>query len=99
MVRAELDQPRQRRQRDLLGEMLLDVLRQLVLLPAGQPAAQLVRRQRAAVVHARKLMRERDAERLDVSALRPARIELRLELDDGRPEIGVEEEQARPKRE
>jgi hypothetical protein len=37
MVWAELDQPGQERQRDSVGKMLLDILRQLLSLPPGEP--------------------------------------------------------------
>jgi hypothetical protein len=37
MVWAELDQPGQERQRDFVGKMLLDILRQLLSLPPGEP--------------------------------------------------------------
>ena len=77
MVWAELDQPGQERQRDFVGKMLLDILRQLLSpSPGGSPM--LVRFKRgAALVQPHQLVRQRDAE----------------QLQDGCPDIGIEKEQ------
>ena len=69
MVWAELDQPGQERQRDFVGKMLLDILRQLLSLPPGE-LPMLVRFKRgAALVQPHQLVRQRDAEHFDIGAL------------------------------
>src|SRR5215469_8157634 len=75
--------------------MRVDVLGQFLLLPGGQPSAQLRVGDRTAVIHANELVRQGDAERVHIDALGSAwMLELRLELQRGRPNVAVEEEQS-----
>src|SRR5215469_15744063 len=77
--------------------MRVDVLGQFLLLPGGQPSAQLRVGDRTAVIHANELVRQGDAERVHIDALGSAwMLELRLELQRGRPNVAVEEEQSGP---
>jgi hypothetical protein len=91
MVWAELDQPGQEQQRDFVGKMLLDILRQLLSLPPGEPPMLVRFKRGAALVQPHQLVRQRDAEHFDIGALGLARmLQLRLELQDGCPDIGIE---------
>src|SRR5262249_49936527 len=73
----------------------VDISGQLLLLPGGQPSAQLRVGGRTAVIDAHELVRQGDAERVHIDALRSAwMLELRLELQRGRPNVAVEEEQS-----
>src|SRR5262249_40831174 len=66
MVGAELCQLSQRQKRNLVGEVLFDILRQLLLLPVREPSARVRRERRGILVHARELMRQDDAQRFDI---------------------------------
>jgi hypothetical protein len=69
MVWAELDQPGQERQRDSIGKMLLDILRQLLSLPPGEPPMLVRFKRGATLVQPHQLVRQRDAEHFDIGAL------------------------------
>jgi len=98
MVRAQVYQLGQGRQGDVLGEVFVDVLRQLLLLPLRKPTANARHGRQAALVHAHELASQSDAERFGIGGLPLIRTpHLRPELDSGIPEIAVEEEQARAK--
>src|SRR5262249_36956694 len=69
MERAELRQFGQRRQRDVLGKMLIDVLHQLLLLPVGEPTVKARYKRRDTLVHTHELVCQCDTERFDIGAL------------------------------
>jgi hypothetical protein len=73
--------------------MLLDILRQLLSLPPGEPPCWSPSSADAALVQPHQLVRQRDAEHFDIGALGLAMLQLRLELQDGCPDIGIEKEQ------
>src|SRR5262249_56201743 len=80
--------------RDLIGKMLFDILRELVLLAAGEPSARVRRERWDILVHARELMRQRDAECFDIGLLGSTRIlQLRLQLQRSFPDSKIEKEQ------
>ena len=86
----------QRGQRNVVREVLLDVLRNLLLLPAGEPASNVLPFGSGAVVETQQLVHHHDAERLGILALIDTRIlGLRLELGGCLPQVLVEEEQTR----
>src|SRR5262249_18667900 len=94
MVRTQVYQLGERRQRDFFGKTLVDILGQLLLLPLGKAAANRRCGRQNALVHAHELVRECDAERFDIGILASIRMRyLRLEFGDGVPEIAVEKEQ------
>src|SRR5262249_39615522 len=69
MERAELRQLGQRGQGDVLGEVFVDVLHQLLLLPVGEPTANARYKRRDTLVHAHELVCQCDSERLDIGTL------------------------------
>src|SRR5215813_11459580 len=77
--------------------MLFDILRQLLLLPPGEPSARVRYRRWAAFVHPRELVRQRNAERFHIGASGSTWIlQLRLELEGGCPNVRIEKEQSWP---
>src|SRR5262249_5183219 len=78
--------------------MLIDVLRQLLPLPAGEPTVKAQYKRRDTLVHAHELVCQCDTERLDIGALVLSWIlHLRLELECSLPDIAIKKEEPRPK--
>src|SRR5262245_56995227 len=69
---AQPHQLSQRRQRYFIGKMLFDKLRQLFLMPSGEPSAHARRRRCPTVVHLRELVRQGNTERFHIGPLRSA---------------------------
>ncbi len=97
MIGAQAHDLGQCRERGLVLEVLVDVAGDLLLLPAGEAAADdglLV--DRAAAVEAQELVHQHDAQRLGVLPMRgTGPLRLRLELAGSLPQIAVEEVQLR----
>src|SRR4029077_1677823 len=96
MILTEPRQLGQRGERDIFGDMLLDVGGHPLLLP-GRKAATTDRLVEFRVtVDANELMRQRDAERFGVLPMHLVCVlDHRLELESGLPEITIVKEQAR----
>ena len=94
MVGAELRQLSQRQERDFIGKMLFDILRQLLLLPEREPSARVRRERGGILVHARELVRQGDTQRFDIGLLGSTRTrQLRLQLQRCFPDVRIKEEQ------
>src|ERR1700687_1299052 len=96
MVRAQLRERSEGRERDVVGDMLLDIGGQPLLLP-GCKAATIDRLAAcSATVDVNEFVRQHDAERFGVLPEHRSRVlDLRLELKSGVPEIAIVKEQAR----
>src|SRR6267378_128864 len=96
MVRAQPRQFGEGGERDVVGDMLLDIGGHPLLLPGRKAATTDRLAERSATVDANELVRQRDAERFGVLPVHRARVlDLRLELESGLPEIAIVKEQAR----
>src|SRR5882724_2571447 len=96
MVGTELRQLGEGRERDVVGDTLLDIRRHLVLLPGRKAATTDWPADCAVTIEANELMRQHDAEGFGVLRLHRARIlDQRLQLESGLPEISIVKEQAR----
>src|SRR5712671_5886993 len=83
-------------ERDVAGDMLLDIGGHPILLP-GRKAATIDRLAAcSATVDANELVRQHDAERFGVLPLPRARVlDQRIELEGGLPEVAIVKEQTR----
>src|SRR5207247_4837477 len=82
------------RQRDVFQEVLLDVLRHFLLLPAGKAAANWLLYGGSTAVETQELVYQDDAECLRILLFPRARIDgLRFELKRGFPQVVIEEEE------
>src|ERR1700757_1438364 len=94
-----LTQPRQlgqRRERNIVGDMLLDIGGHPLLLPARKAATTDRLLGIRVTVDSNELMRQHDAERFGVLPMHRVRVlDHRLELESGLPEVAIVEEQAR----
>src|SRR5882762_5715773 len=96
MVRAQPRQFGEGGERDVVGDMLLDIGGHPLLLPGRKAATTDRLAERSATVDANELVRQRDAERFGVLPVHRARVlDLRLELESGLPECAIVKEQAR----
>src|SRR6202165_2847814 len=96
MVRAEPRHFGKGRERNVVGDMLLDIGGYALLLPARQAATADSPAACGVAVDANELVRQYDAERFGVLPVHRARVfGLRLELECGLPEVAIEKEQAR----
>src|SRR5271156_1482728 len=85
MIRTESRQPGERRERDVIRDMFLDIGRHPLLLPACK-AATVGRPTVRITIDADELVRQRDAKRLGVLPVHRASVlDLRLELESGLP--------------
>lgn len=91
MKRAQTRDFRQGRHRNVLCEMLLDVLRHSLLLPCGETASGILHRRSSAVVQAQELVGQYDAQSLGILSVRLIRIfSLGFELPQRFPHVLVE---------
>src|SRR6266702_4568347 len=96
MIWTELRQLGQRRERNIVGDMLLDIGGHPLLLPGSKAATTDRLVGFRATVDANELMCQHYAERFGVLPMRRVRvIDHRLELESGLPEIPIVKEQAR----
>src|SRR3979411_616830 len=96
MVRAQSRQLGEVRERNVVGDTFLYILRHSFLLPARKTAAADRPAACSVTVDANEFVRQHDAKRLSVLPVHRARIiDLRLELESGLPEIAIVKEQAR----
>src|SRR5882757_1665303 len=96
MVGTEPCQLGEGRERDVVGDTLLDIGRHALLLPGRKAATTDRLAERSATVDLNELVRQRDAERFGVLPVHRARVlDLRLELESGLQEIAIVKEQAR----
>src|SRR5215472_3084597 len=99
VVGAQTHQPRQRRERHLLGEPLVDVPHHGLLLPGREPAANALLGTARATGGTREIVRQNDAERLAIAAIvRPRSLDGGLELQRRLPHLRILEEQPRRER-
>src|SRR5260370_31013911 len=90
MVRAQPRQLCEGRERDVVGDMLLDIGGQPLLLPARKAATTDRRGACRVTVDANQLLRQRASERFSVLPVdRAPGLDLRLELDSGLREIAL----------
>src|ERR1700682_2848735 len=96
MVRAQPRQLGEGSERDVVGNMLLDIGGHALLLPARKVATADRPAACSATVDANEFVRQHDSERFGVLPGHRARVlDLRLELESGLPEIAIVKEQAR----
>src|SRR5712672_1521589 len=96
MVRAKPCQLGHRRERDVIGNMLLDIVRHTLLLPVREAATADGPAVCSVAVDPYELVRQHDTERFGVLARHRARVfDQRLELESGLPECAIVKEQAR----
>src|SRR6266853_1111955 len=96
MVGTEPRQLGEGRERDVVGDTLLDIRRHPVLLPGRKAATTDRPAVSSLTVDANELMRQHDAKGFGVLRLHRARIlDQRLQLESGLPEISIVKEQAR----
>src|SRR6202171_1998976 len=95
MVGTEPRQLGEGRERDLVGDMLLDIGRHPLLLPGRKAATTDRPAESTVVVDANDLVSQHDAERFGILPLHRARvIDQRLELESGLPEIAIVKERS-----
>src|ERR1700686_1263525 len=95
MARAYPCQPGEGRERDVVGDMLLDIGSDLPLLPGRQTATADRRASGRVAVDANQFVRQQDAERLGVSLVYRTRVlHQRLELERDLPQVTIVKEQA-----
>src|ERR1700752_4002581 len=96
MIWTEPHQLGQRRERNIVGDMLLDIGGHPLLLPARKAATTDRLVELCVTVDSNELMRQHDAERFGVLPMHGVRVlDHRLELESGLPEIAIVKEQAR----
>src|SRR5712671_3413848 len=83
-------------ERDVVGDMLLDISGHPLLLPARKAATADRSAACSLTVDANELVRQHDAERFGILPLHRARVlDQQLELESGLPETAIVKEQAR----
>src|SRR6266436_9889735 len=96
MVATEPRQFGEGRERDVVGDMLLDIGRHPLPLPGRKAATTDRSAESTVIVDANELVSQHDAERFGVLPGHRARVlDLRLELESGLPEIAIVKEQSR----
>src|ERR1700682_496944 len=96
MVRAQPRQLGEGSERDVVGNMLLDIGGHALLLPARKAATADRPAACSATVDANEFVRQHHSERFGVLPGHRARVlDLRLDLESGLPEIAIVKEQAR----
>src|SRR5438270_594281 len=96
MVRAQPRQIGKRRERNVIGDMLLDIGGQSLLLPARKAATADRSAECGVTVDANELMPQHNAERFGVLPGHRARVlDQRLQLESSLPEITIVKEQSR----
>ena len=96
IMRAEARQPRQGAERYRLGKMILDIAGDRALLPGREPAAHARLGGCRPAVEAQQLMRQDDAESVEIrAALGAGLLDQPRELERGVGQVGILEEQPR----
>ena len=96
MIWTEPRQLGQRRERNIVGDMLLDIGNHPLLLPGSKAATTDRLLEFRVTVDANQLMRQHNAERFGVLPMHRVRVlDHRLELKSGLPETAIVKEQAR----
>src|SRR3954447_4419297 len=96
MERAQSRQSGEGRERDVVGDVLLDIGGHPLLLPARKAAAPGGPSGRSVTIDANDFMRQGDAKHFAVLPGHRVRVRnQRLQLESGLPEIAIEEEQSR----
>src|SRR6476660_3750635 len=99
MIKAQINEFCQSRQRNVLREMLLDEFDNALLLPCGQAAANRSRRGGCRSFQSEELVHQHEAQGLRIfAAPRVGIADLGLELERGVPHGLIEAEQARTDR-
>ena len=94
VIPAELDQLRERGERDLLADVLLDIGGDGPLLPGREAAPRGRFDPLRPGVEARELVRQDDAKRLEIELVRAGTLHQRRELERRVPQRRIFEEQA-----
>ena len=93
IIRAQPHQLRERRERNLLGQMFVDVPGHDALLPRGEPAAEMHLRTRGAAIETDQFVDQNDPERLDIKpAFDARRLDRLLDLRGRAPDRWILEE-------
>src|SRR5712691_10232479 len=96
MVRAQSRQFGEGRERDVVGDMLLDIGGHPLLLPARKAAATGTPAECSVTIDTNEFMRQRDAKHFAILPGHRVRVlNQRLQLESGLPEIAIEKEQSR----